>query len=104
MFTKDYAYLLSQKPDLRLSNIPTIDMNKQFENTLFRNKQIDDLLNYNYEKYTYITKTALLSLLNRIKIEQFKDSDTLYFNSDFSITTKYFKTKFIFEVKKEFLF
>ncbi len=104
MFTKDYAYLLSPKSDLRLSNIPKIDMNEQFENTLFRNKQIDQLINYNYQKNIYITKTALISLLKRIKNEQFKDSDTLYFNSDFSLTTKYFKTKFIFEVKKEFLF
>ncbi len=104
MFTKDFAYLLSTPNDLRLSNIPTVDMSEQFLNTSFGNKQINELLNYNYQKSTYITKTALLSLLNRININHFKDSDTIYFNNDFSFSTKYFKTKFLFEVKKEFLF
>lgn len=104
MFLKHYAYLLSPKHDLLLSNIPEVNLNDPFDSTHFENKQIDNLLNYNYHNSVYITKSALLSLLSRITINHFKNHDTIYFNSDFSFSTKYLKTKFIFEIKKEFLF
>lgn len=104
MFGKHEAFLLSPKTDLILRSVPSVNMEDLFDNTNFTNHQIDNLINYNYEKGVYITKSALLSLLKRIKPDYFKDNHTIYFNKDFIFTTEYEEGNILFEVKKEFLF
>lgn len=104
MFEKHEAFLLSSKSDIIFRSVSPVNMEDLFENTIFTNQQIDQLINYNYEKGFYITKNALLSLLKRITADKFNEVDILYFGKDFILHNRYEEENFLFEVKKEFLF
>jgi hypothetical protein len=104
MFKKEEAFLLTSKEMFIHGNKPIVDMNDFFENTIFTNFQVNELLNYNFDKGVYITKTALLTLLKRIKKEHFIDCDTVYFNKNFMFSKEFMEEEFLFEVKQHFLY